>query len=369
MRIDAAVFAGRDVPLDLLELDLADPKRDEVLVRVLTSGICHSDLSYIDGSWPTPLPIVLGHEAFGVVEKVGPNVAAPLPGDRVVLTFAPACGRCRFCLEGRVNLCQLAGKCMTEGTMWDGTTRFSRNGAPVHHLALVSSFTTHTVVPAAGAIRVDTRLDPAVGCLLGCGLTTGIMSVTRRAGVRPGESVAIFACGGVGLAAIAGAQLVSAFPIVAVDPLQHKRELALEMGATHVIDPIAGDPVDQIRELVPGGVDFAFEAIGKPEVASSVFASVREGGTVVLIGQPGIGIRAALPVYDVTQFEQTILGSNLGAAIPALHVPQIARLLVERRLDLSPLVTHRYSLSEIGHAVETSASGVAGRVVLELATD
>jgi S-(hydroxymethyl)glutathione dehydrogenase/alcohol dehydrogenase len=367
MKIDAAVMTAVDQPLELQQLELEAPARDEVLVRLLTSGICHSDLSFIDGSWPSPLPIVLGHEAYGVVESVGESVSSPRRGDHVVLTFAPACGRCRFCLEGRANLCLLAAKCMDTGQMWDGTTRLGRDGVPVHHLALVSSFATHAVVPAAGAIPVDARLDPVVGCLLGCGVTTGVMSVTRRAAVRPGESVAVFACGGVGLSAVAGARLVSAFPIVAVDPLAAKRELALELGATHVVDPEDGDPAAQIRELVPGGVDYAFEAIGRPEVAAAAFASVRDGGTTVLIGQPPLGVRADFPVYDVTQFEHTILGSNLGGATPALHVPQLARLVVEGVLDLAPLVTDRFALSEIGAAVERTASGEAGRVVLDLA--
>jgi S-(hydroxymethyl)glutathione dehydrogenase/alcohol dehydrogenase len=223
-------------------------------------------------------------------------------------------------------------------------------------------------VPAAGAIGVDPRLDPLTGCLLGCGVTTGIMSVTRRAQVRPGESVAVFACGGVGLSAVAGARLVSAFPIVAVDPLPGKRDLALAMGATHAVDPAGGDSAEQIRELVPGGVDYAFEAIGRPEVAAAAFASVRDGGTTVLIGQPAIGVKAGFPVYDVTQFEHTILGSNLGAATPALHVPQLARLVVEGLLDLSPLVTDRFPLAQIAQAVERTGSGDAGRVVLELDT-
>ncbi len=367
MLIDAAVLTAPNEPLELRELELAEPHRDEVRVRLLASGICHSDLSFIDGSWPAPLPIVLGHEGFGIVDQVGEGVSAPRLGDHVVLTFAPACGRCRFCLEGRVNLCLLAAKCMDGGFMWDGTTRLSHEGQAVHHLALVSSFATHAVVPAAGAIPVDRRLDPVVGCLLGCGVTTGIMSVTRRAQVRPGESVAVFGCGGVGLSAIVGARLVSAWPIVAIDPVQNKRELALEMGASHTVDPADGDPAAQIRQLIPGGVDHAFEAIGRPAVAATAFAAVRDGGTTVLIGQPAIGVKAAFPVYDVTQFEHTILGSNLGASTPALHVPQLARLVVEGLLDLSPLVTDCFPLAQIDSALRIMTSGRAGRVVLELA--
>jgi S-(hydroxymethyl)glutathione dehydrogenase/alcohol dehydrogenase len=363
---NAAVLRAPNTPMAVEELELEPPRRDEVLVRLLASGICHSDLSYVDGTWPIPLPIVLGHEGYGVIEAVGEGVPESRIGEHVVMTFAPACGRCRFCLEGRANLCSEAARCLDDGVLYDGSTRLSRNGESVHHLAFVSSFATRAVTPAAAAIPIPPGLDPAHACLLGCGVTTGVLSVTRRAAVRPGESVAIYACGGVGLSAVAGAALVSAHPIVAVDPQPAKREMALRMGATHVVDPGAGDPAEAIRAIVPGGVDYAFEALGRPEVAAQVFASVRDGGTTVLIGQPAMGVRAGFPVYDVTQFEHTILGSNLGGASPALHVPQLARLVAAGLLDLSPLVTHRYGLDDVDEAVATTASGQAGRVVLEL---
>jgi Zn-dependent alcohol dehydrogenase len=234
----------------------------------------------------------------------------------------------------------------------------------VHHLAYVSSFATHAVVPADAALTVDPDLDPALGCLLGCGVTTGVLSVTRRAGVRPGEAVAIFGCGGVGLAAVLGARLVSALPIIAVDPLPLKRELASQLGATHVIDPSAGDPAEQVRAITGDGVDFAFEAIGRPEVAEQAFACVRDGGTTVLIGQPPMGHKAGFDVYAATQFEHTILGSNLGAAVPALHIPQLARLVVAGLLELAPVVTHRFALEGINDAVALTESGEAGRVVV-----
>jgi S-(hydroxymethyl)glutathione dehydrogenase/alcohol dehydrogenase len=364
--VEAAVMEQPSSPLVVAEVELDEPRRDEVLVRVLASGICRSDLSFMDGKWPAPLPIVLGHEGAGVIESVGEGVPESRIGEHVVLTFAPPCGRCRFCLEGRANLCLDAAACMEAGTMRDGTTRLHRGGERVHHLALVSSFADHAVVPASGAIPVTEELEPGLACLLGCGVTTGVMSVTRRANVRPGESVAVFGCGGVGLAAILGARLVSAEPLIAVDPLPAKRQMALDMGATHAVDPDAGDPAEQIRAIVPGGVDCALEAIGVAAVADQAFRSVRDGGTTVLIGQPAMGVKAGFDVYDVTQFEHTILGSNLGGANPALHVPGLARLAASRTLDLGPLVTHRMPLSRINDAVEVTASGAGGRVVIEL---
>ena len=366
MRIAAAVLEVPGGPLRVAELELEAPRRDEVLIRLLASGICRSDLSLLDGKWPAPLPMVLGHEGAGIVEAVGEGVDPGRIGEHVVLTFTPACGRCRFCLQGRVNLCTAAARAMDLGVLPDGTTRLSHGGRPVHHLALVSSFATHAVVPANGAIPVPAGLDPMLACLLGCGVLTGVVSVTRRANVRPGESVAILGCGGVGLATVLGASLVSAHPIVAVDPVVSKRELALRLGATHALDPSAEDPVAAIRRIVPDGVDHAFEAIGIPAVAEQAFAATRTGGTTVLIGQPALGVKASFPVYDLTQFEHDVLGTHIGGATPALDIPVLAALVVAGKLGLEPLVTHRYRLEEIEEAIEATRSGNAGRVVLDL---
>jgi Zn-dependent alcohol dehydrogenase len=230
----------------------------------------------------------------------------------------------------------------------------------------VSSFASHAVVPAAGAIPITKELDLSLACLLGCGVTTGVMAVTNRAGVRPGEAVAVFACGGVGLSAILGARLVSAYPIIAVDPVKFKRELALSMGATHAIDPLSSNAAEAIRAVVPEGVDYAFEALGSPVVAREAFASVRDGGTTVLIGQPAMNVEAGFPVYDMTQFEHTVLGTNLGGANPLLHVPALAVLASKGLLDIAQLVTHHFGLEDINEAVKTVISGEAGRVVIDL---
>jgi len=364
VRITAAVMTAPERPLQVREIELDPPRADEVLVRILATGICRSDLSYIHGKWPAPLPIVLGHEGAGVIEAVGQGVSPVRVGERVVLTFSPACGRCRPCLEGRANLCLDAAAGLDSGLLRDGTTRLSDGATRIHHLAYVSSFASHAVVPANGALPVTGELDPRLACLLGCGVTTGVMSVTRRANVRPGEAVAVFACGGVGLAAILGARLVSAHPIIAVDPVPHKRALALQLGATHAIDPADGDAALQVRAIVPGGVDHAFEALGEPDVADQCFRSVRDGGVTVLIGQPAMGVKAGFDVYDVTQFEHTILGSNMGGAVPALHVPQLARLAAAGVLELEPLVTHELPLDRIAEAIALAESGNAGRVVV-----
>lgn len=365
MRISAAVLRRPGDGLAIETLELERPRRDEVLVRLRASGICRSDLSLLDGKWPAPLPMVLGHEGAGQIEAVGEGVEDARIGEDVVLTFTPSCGRCRFCLAGRVNLCTQAARCMDDGVMPDGSTRLSANGEAVHHLALVSSFATHAVVPANAAIPVPSSMDPAFTCLLGCGVMTGVVAVTHRANVRPGESVAVLACGGVGLSAVLGARLVSAHPILAVDPVPAKRELALRLGATHAIDPDEEDPVTAIRRIAPGGVDHAFEAIGLPAVAAQAVAVTRTGGKTVLIGQPAMDVALKLPVYEVTQFEHDVLGTHIGGATPALAIPALASLMEAGALDLSPLVTHRFRFHEIGDALDATRSGTAGRVVLD----
>lgn len=362
----AAVLHAVGDPLVVEDVELEAPRRDEVRVRITASGICHSDLSLAAGKWPAPLPIVLGHEGAGVIDAVGEGVDEARVGESVVLTFTPACGQCRFCLMGRVNLCLDAARCMDAGTLRDGTSRLRVRGRPAYHLALVSSFATHAVVPAAGAIRVPSSLDPTHACLLGCGVLTGFASVVRRAAVRPGESVAVFACGGVGLSTVIAARLVSATPIIAIDPIAEKRRLALAVGATHVVDPRAEDPVTAVRRIVADGVDHAFEAIGTPAVSAQAFAATRTGGKTVLIGQPALGVEAAFPVYELTQFEHDLLGTHIGGATPALDIPALGRLCEAGLIDLEPLVTHRLPLESVNEGMELTRAGRAGRVVLAI---
>jgi S-(hydroxymethyl)glutathione dehydrogenase/alcohol dehydrogenase len=365
MLITAAVMTAVGAPLILDEVELAEPRHGEVQVRVLASGVCRSDLSTLRGAWPLPLPAVLGHEGAAVIEAVGPGVDETRIGEVVVMTFAPNCGHCRYCNEGRVNLCTTGFAAFDTGGMADGTTRLSRNGQPVHHLQYLSSFATHAVIPERAAIGVPPGLDPTLLCLLGCGITTGTLSVTTRANVRPGESVAIFGCGGVGLAAVQGARLVSAYPIIAVDPVEGKRELAKRMGASHVIDPTSEDPVLAIRSITPEGVDHGFEVTGNPSVASQVFAAVAHGGQTIFVGQPAIGIDYRLPAFDMAQYQPTILGSNLGGASPAVDIPRLARLLEAGILDLDSLVSHRMQLDQINDAFDLLDTGQAGRIVLD----
>ena len=251
-----------------------------------------------------------------------------------MLTFSPACGACRFCLEGRANLCLDAAAGLDSGFLRDGSTRLSRDGVRVHHLAYVSSFASHAVVPANGALPIDRRARSRARVPARVrGHDRASCRVTRRANVRPGDAVAIFACGGVGLSAVhRGRSRLGASDRSRSTRSPRSARWRSRLGATHALDPADGDPVEQIRAIVPGGVDVAFEALGRPEVADQAFRSVRYGGTTVLIGQPPMGVKAGFDVYDATQFEHTILGSNLGGAVPALHVPVLARLAVAGKL-------------------------------------
>lgn len=366
MKIRAAVLKAFNEPLNVRAVDLAEPGRNEVLIRILASGICRSDLHIQEGAWPLPLPMVLGHEAVGDVVAVGDGVDDARLGERVVVTFSPPCGRCRNCLGGAANLCSEADAAFHAGTLRDGTTRLSEGRTPVHHLVGISSFATHAVVLAGAAIPVPPELPVELLCILGCGATTGIYSVIRRASVRPGESVVVFGCGGVGLSAIAGSRLVSANPIIGIDPVADKRALALHMGADQVIDPSGADILESLRRVLPDGADYAFDAIGRPDVLTLATSVLRPGGTCVLIGQAPIGVDARFGIFETTEASWNILGSNQGSANPVLDVPRLTELIRARKLDLSPLVTHRFELQDINEALELVRRGVPARAVIDL---
>jgi S-(hydroxymethyl)glutathione dehydrogenase / alcohol dehydrogenase len=365
MIVSAAVMEQPSAPLVVAELELDEPRRDEVLVRVLASGICRSDLSYMDGKWPAPLPIVLGHEGAGVIEAVGEDVPESRIGEHVVLTFAPPCGRCRFCLEGRANLCLDAAACMDAGTMRDGTTRLHRGAERVHHLALVSSFADHAVVPASGAIPVTERLEPELACLLGCGVTTGVMSVTRRANVRPGESVAVFGCGGVGLNVIQGAALCGASRIIAVDLVDSKLQLAREFGATDVVNGKQTDAVDAIKSLTGGlGVDYGFEVIGIPSAIRQAFDALKRGGKAVIVGVPRLGEDMSLPGWAFPLEEKSIVGSLYGSANMHRDMPLLIELYMQKRLKIDELISRRIKLADVNAAFDAMERGEVARSVI-----
>ena len=368
MRIRAAVLEATGGPLEVKELDLAPPRDGEVLVRLHASGVCHSDQNAIDGTATTPCPAVLGHEGAGVVAAVGAGVTRVRPGDHVALSWAPACGSCAECLRGLPQLCSTAWPALAHGTLLDGTTRLSRDGAPVYHYSFISSFADACVLPERSCIPIADDVPFAIAGLVGCAVTTGVGAVWRTAGVRPGDRVAVFGCGGVGLSAVLGAVAAGAGAIVAVDAVTSKLELARELGATSAV-PWTTSPEETAAAVVDvsrGGVDYAIEATGRPEAMLAAFLSTRAHGAAVLVGIPPADATLPLPALSIPRLERRVLGSLYGSSQPDRDFPLTLELYRRGRLPLDRLVTHRLRLDEIAHAFELLRSGDAVRVVLDL---
>jgi S-(hydroxymethyl)glutathione dehydrogenase / alcohol dehydrogenase len=368
LKMQAAVCdrPGEGDVLELREVLVDDPHEMEVRVRLLTTGICRSDIHYLRGVWVHPKPVILGHEACGVIEAVGPGVPKSRIGEKVVLTFTPSCGRCRFCVSGRSVLCEEVARAAAQGTMWDDTTRFfEKNGKPIHHLSLVSSFCEYTVVPHNGAVQIDANVSPADACLLGCGAMAGIGAALNTAQVRPGDSVAVFGCGGVGLSVVQGAKLCNALPIVAVDVRSEKEPEARKFGATHFVNAAESDPVDEVRRITGGGADFTFEATGQTETAEICYRATCRAGTTVLIGQPTENAVAGFPPYWIAQDENRVIGSSYGSTRPMIDFPKVLRLVKHGMLDLHSLVSEVWPFDRINEAIAQVETGRVNRMVLQ----
>jgi Zn-dependent alcohol dehydrogenase len=361
----AAVLFETGASLVVQEVDLDPPGADEVLVRIEASGVCHSDWNAVTGTSPTPLPAVLGHEGAGVIEEIGPGVTGLAVGDRVVLSWLPTCGHCRPCLRGRNSLCETATLQMGAGRLPSGGIRLSHGGEPIHHYSYLSTFARHAVVSSKSCIRLQQGDDFAVAALVGCAVMTGIGAVINRAQVEPGSSVAVFGAGGVGLSAIMGARLAGAATIIAVEPVESKRRLALELGATVAIDGGADDVAEAVRDHSGGGVDYAFEAAGLTRLTELAFAVTRPGGMIVAVGIPPTGATVAVPAQELVRQEKVVTGTFYGSAQPSLDMPMILDLHAQGRLPLDRLVTRRYPLEDVNTAFEDMSSGVVARGVLQ----
>ncbi len=360
MSLRAAVLYEFGQPLVIEELELDPPRTGEVLVRMAASGVCHSDLHVVQGIHPTELPVVLGHEGAGIVEEVGPGVSGLAPGDHVLLTWLPYCGRCAQCVRGRPNLCENVG--WYDATMEDGTCRFHRDGLRIHHYN-TSSFAERSVVPARTAIRVDPDLPLTELALMGCAVMTGVGAVLNTARVRPGDTVAVVGCGGVGLNVVQGARIAGATVIVAVDVVDAKLDLARELGATHTVDASAGDPVQAVRELAPGGVDHAFEALGRPETIEVALALTARGGQALLIGMAPPDARVSLDALTLTLEERCVRGSWYGSCVPLRDFPLLVELYRDGRLRLDPLIAE-CALEDVNDAFRRMEAGETARSVI-----
>jgi S-(hydroxymethyl)glutathione dehydrogenase / alcohol dehydrogenase len=356
--VRAAVFSGPgEVAIE--ELELEEPRRGEVLVRLGASGVCHSDLHVVDGDWPRPAPVVMGHEGAGVIEAVGEDVRDVAVGDSVVLSWFYSCRRCESCMAGRAWMC--TGTRAGESVMEDGTTRFRRaDGQDVFTYVGVGSMAERTVVPESGAIRVPAEVPAEVAALIGCAVTTGVGAVLNTAQVPPGASVVVIGAGGVGLSAIMGAALAGAEPIVAVERAEAKHALALEVGATHAVTS-----AEEAREVVGGaGADFAFEAIGLVETIEALPGLLRPGGTAVLIGMPPYGVRASFDVYPFIDTGKALVGSIYGGSVPAVEFPRLAALYLAGKLPVDKLVSHRIGLDDLDDAFEAMRRAERARSVI-----
>ncbi len=324
-------------------------------MRVAAAGLCHSDLSVVDGTRPRPMPMVLGHEAAGVVETVGPGVTDVQVGDHVVLSFVPSCGLCADCAGGEPILCAAAAAANGEGRLLAGGHRFSSNGVAVHHHLGVSAFSERIVVNRTSAVVVDPAVPLEIAALFGCAVVTGAGAVLNTAGVRPGDSVAVFGLGGVGLAAVMGAALAGAQPLVAIDPVEFKRELALELGATIALHP---DEVGEIR------VRYALEAAGHPSVLEAAYRATARGGTTVAIGLPHPSRELTLNALSLVAESRTLTGSYLGSAVPQRDIPLLISLWQAGRLPVERLRGDSVGLGEINAALDALADGGVVRQIV-----
>jgi alcohol dehydrogenase len=353
---------GESRPMSLEEVELGAPRAGELLVRIEAAGVCHSDVSVVDGSRVRPLPMALGHEAAGVVEEAGPGVRDVKAGDHVVLTFVPSCGLCAECSSGRPALCIPAAAANGAGTLLHGPSLLrDREGKPIHHHLGVSGFARHAVVARESAVVVPRDVPLPTAALFGCAVLTGAGAVLNTAGVRPGQSVAVFGLGGVGLASVMGAAVASAWPIVAVDPVEAKRKLALELGATAAFAP---EQAEQGIKDLTGGVEVAFEAAGVPAVLEAAFRSARRGGTTVAMGLPHPSKTLTLPALAFAGMGQTLIGSYMGSSAPQRDIPRYLALWKARKMPVDRLQSAALPLDRINDAFESLAAGVAVRQVL-----
>jgi NDMA-dependent alcohol dehydrogenase len=360
--VKAAVMYNFMEPLKVESLKLKAPREDEVVVKLVASGVCHSDLSVVQAKLPVPPPVVLGHEGAGIVEEVGKGVRDLKPGDHVVLAWVAACGHCHYCDASTPHLCDVG----IQAAMAGQEAVFEKDGTDISRMAGVASFAERTVVRATSAVKIreDAPLDRV--CLVGCGVMTGVGAAVNTAKVRPGQTVAVFGCGGVGLNVIQGAQLCGASRIIAVDMVPSKLKLAQEFGATHLVNAKdTSDVPSAIRDLTNGlGVDYAFEVIGAPAVVTQAYLSVKRGGAVVVVGVVPFGQDVTIPGMMLALEEKSLIGCLYGSGNLRRDMPRLIDLYMEKKLKLDELVSKRIKLDDVNAAFEAMEKGEVARSVI-----
>jgi len=364
--IKAAITRGNS-PVEIAEVELDAPKAGEILVRIAAAGVCHSDVHLADGNLGTTRwPIILGHEGAGVVEEIGAGVTNVKVGDRVAFNFVPPCRQCKECIATRFNLCEVAGEHAYTGNLLDGTSRLhEKNGTELRHFNFVSCFAEKAVVPAGSAVPVQADVPLWQAALLGCGVMTGIGAVRNAAKVQIGETVAVIGCGGVGLQVVAGARLAGASKIIAVDMQPANLERARKHGATHVVDASKKNVVADVMAIVPGGVDHAFEVVGRPETIRTAWDVIRAGATAIVVGLAPRGVEVSIPAIEFLS-EKGLKGSLYGSANVPVELPQMIAMADEGSINVADVVSHVTDLDGIEAAFERLRKGDGARSLVIL---
>ena len=359
----AAVLYKANTPLEIVNLTQQGPQAGEGRVKVMAAGICHSDWHIMNGDWTPPLPMVLGHEAAGIVEEVGPGVTNVKRGDHVIFSFRPQCGRCLYCSIGRSILCD--GHPSPRWAMLDGTYRLTRNGEEIRQMARIGTFSEQVVCPAEMLVPIREEMPWPQAALVGCCVPTGVGAVTRCAKVEAGASVLVIGCGGVGLNVVQGARLAGASIIAAADLLDVKLGYAKEFGATHMFNASKENVVERVRELTAGrGVDYAFDAIGGEATTLQIVDAIRPGGTAVIVGMAAMNVRAPITPYFMALQEKEIKGTMYGSVRPNLDFPRLVDLYLDGRLKIDELVSRTYKLDEINEGFAALRGGQVARGVV-----
>src|SRR6516225_1949318 len=356
----AAVFHGPKLPLSIEDVEIDHPQDREVRVRTVASGVCHSDLHFVDGFYPYAAPAVLGHEAAGVVEEVGKQVTYLKPGDHVIACLSVFCGNCEQCMAGHPNRC--SNKAATQRDPKD-KPRISQKGKPINQFLDLSSYCERMLVHENALVKINEDIPLDRAALVGCGVTTGVGAVLNTAKVEPGSTVAVFGCGGVGLAAIQGARIAGARKIIAVDMFEGKLAMAKRLGATDSVDASAGDPVEEIQKLTGGGVDYAFEAIGLKKAAEQAFNSLKPGGTATVIGMIPVGQKVEVDGFMFLT-ERKLQGTNMGSNRFRIDMPRYLDFYLQGRLKLDEMISRRGKLEDVNEAFRAMKAGEVARTVL-----
>jgi len=360
----AALPYGSSRPLAIDEVDLEGPGHGEVLVKMAAAGLCHSDLSVINGDRPRPTPMALGHEAAGIVEELGPGVDDLKKGDHVVMVFVPSCGHCLPCSEGRPALCEPGAAANGKGTLLSGARRLKRKGEPVNHHLGVSAFAEYATVSRRSLVKVDPELPLDQAALFGCAVLTGVGAVVNTAKVPAGASVAVIGLGGVGLASLIGAVAAGAARVVAIDLADDKLEFAAKLGATDTFNARQDSTAEGVRAATGGGVEYAFELAGSVRAMELAYKITRRGGTTVTAGLPPPTANFSFPQVGLVAEERTIKGSYIGTCVPVRDLPRYISLFRQGRMPVDRLLTHRLKLDEINEGFDRLHEGKAIRQVV-----